>query len=852
MSKILKENNPDKIKEYLTKASDKEKNELLLLSIKRRKSLEIVKLILEGGANPNYEDKKHRSALQYLALINNDTEVLATLLDFGADPNCNYGGVSPIFLNLNGKKVDKNVIDVLLKNGADVNYHKHTGYTPFHLLCKQKNITMEEIKLFLKFNTDINLQSDDIQNQIYSPFRLILENSGKEDIIMFFLENGADPNDNASLFHAIKIDASLQIIKSMVDHGAEINTTLESGQTPPLHMCINNKEPNILKYLISKGVNINVKMFQRTLLEFLCYEGDKKKKFIEAILDTDVELDINAGRFSTPLMEYVKNDFDKKLFVKFLNKGAALENFYYRNTQGVLSYYCYNKNFKKENFQEIYELTKSSENIRSILKDALSVAIKKSPNSEMIEFVLSYFEENPLTEEEKFQILMESLYDVEFLENIKYMIETKNFPVEYDLESNRENALFVAMVGCERLDLVYYLLNCVTRFDKPVDMQYYEISNQEFLLQHHFLKLLFGYPHAYSFQFDSLGEKWQLTQYQLLKRGLEVGLDPNLQTPDDGFHALMFLGNIKYDVALKCAKLLIRYGANPFLTNKEGESFFTYPPINEKLHQGVKNYLSIVNDFQQLLHREENTDLEIKTVGNQTINVHSLILLNRLDNGLSVEQIIECFSNYKKNDLMNFLNWVYSGYASFEGKKEIQQNSLKIALELNFTEKQFNDKSYLRGLLFDLNKLFIDQNSKDFTILVPIEKEKVDEMEDEKEKEEEKEEQEEILKEIKAHKIILQARSELFRGLFSSISESENKVKDYTGKQFKTLEILIDFIYTNKIKKKMIEEEILMELDDVMEYYQLSKHSVFKEQRKKAKNYNRQLLQERLNKIINN
>ncbi|KAJ6250947.1 ankyrin repeat [Anaeramoeba flamelloides] len=785
MSKILKENNPDKIKEYLTKASDKEKNELLLLSIKRRKSLEIVKLILEGGANPNYEDKKHRSALQYLALINNDTEVLVTLLDFGADPNCNYGGVSPIFLNLNGKKVDKNVIDVLLKNGADVNYHK----------------------------------------------------------------------DNASLFHAIKIDVPLQIIKSMVDHGAEINTTLESGQTPPLHMCINNKEPNILKYLISKGVDINVKMFQRTLLEFLCYEGDKKKKFIEAILDADVELDINAGRFSTPLMEYVKNDFDKKLFVKFLNKGAALENFYYRNTQGVLSYYCYNKNFKKENFQEIYELTKSSENIRSILKDALSVVIKKSPNSETIEFVLSYFEEKPLTEEEKFQILMESLYDVEFLENIKYMIETKNFPVEYDLESNRENALFVAMVGCERLDLVYYLLSCVTRFDKPVDVQYYEISSQEYLLQHHFLKLLFGYPHAYSFRFDSLGEKWQLTQYQLLKRGLEVGLDPNLQDPDDGFPALMFLGNIKYDVALKCAKLLIRYGADPFLTNKEGESFFTYPPINEKLHQGVKNYLSIVNDFQQLLHREENTDLEIKTVGNQTINVHSLILLNRLDNGLSVEQIIECFSNYKKNDLMNFLNWVYSGYASFEGKKEIQQNSLKIALELNFTEKQFNDKSYLRGLLFDLNKLFLDQNSKDFTILVPIEKEKVDEMEDEKEKEEgkeEQEEQEEILKEIKAHKIILQARSELFRGLFSSISESENKVKDYTGKQFKTLEILINFIYTNKIKKKMIEEEILMELDDVMEYYQLSKHSVFKEQRKKAKNYNRQLLQERLNKIINN
>ncbi|KAJ3429284.1 ankyrin repeat-containing protein [Anaeramoeba flamelloides] len=966
MSKILKENNPDKIKEYLTKASDKEKNELLLLSIKSRKSLEIVKLILEGGANPNYEDKKHRSALQYCALMNNDTNVLTALLDFGADPNCNYGEVSPIFLHLCGKKVDKNVIDILLKNGADVNYHKMVpnlepkqleqignnyveillkkkiikyeiidvflkygikmdsenktsspltfickrpdfpietlkkiyenctnknftdskgntilhlatnplkrnfelmklllenkhdpnvknliGFTPFHLLCKQKKITMEEIQLFLKFNTDINLQSDEMQRQIYSPFRLILENSADENIIMYFLENGADPNDNVSLALAIKMDAPLKIIKTMVENGAEINPTLRPGQTPPIHMCKFNKESNILKYLISKGVDLNVLMFTRTILENVCSKEYLKKDFIEAILDVKTGLDVNAGRAFTPLMEYVKNDFDKRLFDKFLNKGAILEKDIFNQTRSVLSSYCYNENFKKENFQEIYELTKSSENIRSILKDALSVTISIAKDFEKIEYVFSYFEEKPLTEKEKFQILLESLYEVECLENIKYMIETKNFPVEYEIENNRENAMFVAMMSYQRLDVVYYLLDYKPLFDKPVKTQFYSMGGEDFLLQHHFLKLLFGNPGTISYHFARLSENCQITQYQFLKKALEVGMDPNLPTYGEGFTALMFLGNIEHDLAFKCAKLLIKHGADPFITNKNGESFFTFPPINESIHQEIKNYLSIVEDFQQLFQREENTDLEIKTIGNQIIKAHSVILLNRIDNGLSVEQILECFSNYKKNDLMHFLNWVYSGYALSErGEKKIQAEMLKIALELNFTEKQFNEKSYLRGLLFDLNKLYLDQNSKDFTILVPIEKE-IEEMEDEKEKKEE-EEQEETIKEIKAHKVILQARSELFRGLFSSISQSENKVRDYTGKQFKTLEILISFIYSNKIKKKIIEEEILMELSDVMEYYQLSKHSAFKEQRKKAKNYNRQLLQERLDRILNN
>ncbi|KAJ6229032.1 ankyrin repeat-containing protein [Anaeramoeba flamelloides] len=905
MSKILKENNPDKIKEYLTKASDKEKNELLLLSIKSRKSLEIVKLILEGGANPNYEDKKHRSALQYCALMNNDTDVLTALLDFGADPNCNYGEVSPIFLHLCGKKVDKNVIDILLKNGADVNYHKKAS-SPLTFICKRpdfpietlkkiyenctnknftdskgntilhlatnplkrnfelmklllenkhdpnvKNITMEEIQLFLKFNTDINLQSDEMQRQIYSPFRLILENSADENIIMYFLENGADPNDNVSLALAIKMDAPLKIIKTMVENGAEINPTLRPGQTPPIHMCKFNKEPNILKYLISKGVDLNVLMFTRTILENVCSKEYLKKDFIEAILDVKTGLDINAGRAFTPLMEYVRNDFDKRLFDKFLNKGAILEKDVFTQTRSVLSSYCYNENFKKENFQEIYELTKSSENIRSILKDALSVTISTAKDFEKIEYVLSYFEEKPLTEKEKFQILLESLYEVECLENIKYMIETKNFPVEYEIENNRENAMFVAMMSYQRLDIVYYLLDYKPLFEKPVKTQFYSMGGEDFLLQHHFLKLLFGNPDTISYHFARLSENCQITEYQFLKKALEVGMDPNLPTCAEGFTALMFLGNIEHDLAFKCAKLLIKHGADPFITNKNGESFFTFPPINESIHQEIKNYLSIVEDFQQLFQREENADLEIKTIGNQIIKAHSVILLNRIDNGLSVEQILECFSNYKKNDLMHFLNWVYSGYALSErGEKKIQAEMLKIALELNFTEKQFNEKSYLRGLLFDLNKLYLDQNSKDFTILVPIEKE-IEEMEDEKEKEEE-EEQEEIIKEIKAHKVILQARSELFRGLFSSISQSENKVRDYTGKQFKTLEILISFIYSNKIKKKIIEEEILMELADVMEYYQLSKHSAFKEQRKKAKNYNRQLLQERLDRILNN
>ncbi|KAJ5075397.1 speckle-type poz protein [Anaeramoeba ignava] len=57
-------------------------------------------------------------------------------------------------------------------------------------------------------------------------------------------------------------------------------------------------------------------------------------------------------------------------------------------------------------------------------------------------------------------------------------------------------------------------------------------------------------------------------------------------------------------------------------------------------------------------------------------------------------------------------------------------------------------------------------------------------------------------KEIKVHKLILFTRSELFKGMFLSVSDTSNQVHDYSRKSNESIQQLIYFLYHDKFKEK--------------------------------------------------
>ncbi|KAJ3433721.1 regulator of chromosome condensation [Anaeramoeba flamelloides] len=98
-----------------------------------------------------------------------------------------------------------------------------------------------------------------------------------------------------------------------------------------------------------------------------------------------------------------------------------------------------------------------------------------------------------------------------------------------------------------------------------------------------------------------------------------------------------------------------------------------------------------------------------------------------------------------------------------------------------------------------------------------------------KQKEKEKKRKNKYL-EIKVHKFILFTRSGLFRALFEFTENNiPTQIKDYSEKSFKSLQILIKFLYTGKIQLDNEGYEnlhlILEELKDAIEYFQLNEKS---------------------------
>ncbi|KAJ5068309.1 hypothetical protein M0811_12421 [Anaeramoeba ignava] len=134
----------------------------------------------------------------------------------------------------------------------------------------------------------------------------------------------------------------------------------------------------------------------------------------------------------------------------------------------------------------------------------------------------------------------------------------------------------------------------------------------------------------------------------------------------------------------------------------------------------------------------------------------------------------------------------------------MKNKNLKNNKYQNFSEEIEIDSNWIKekgrkGIIKDLSKLYQENETKDFKIIIKE-------------------------KEIKVHKLILITRSELFKGMFQlNVSDTSNQVHDYSKKSFKTIQQLIYFLYHDEFEVNQIPNEEYLDLKD---YYQLNLNSI--------------------------
>mmetsp|Transcript_16519 Transcript_16519/g.24981 ORF Transcript_16519/g.24981 Transcript_16519/m.24981 type:complete len:215 (-) Transcript_16519:397-1041(-) len=135
--------------------------------------VDVVVLLLENGADPNYQNPKENDCLTpltYATMLGNDG-IVRSLLDYGADPNLQNGllrHTAPLHWAVKFRQ--ENIISLLLnfKNnrGADPNLPMMDGWTPLQCAVLDGADAMVDILLPYLKEPDIIRLNDDCKSSI--------------------------------------------------------------------------------------------------------------------------------------------------------------------------------------------------------------------------------------------------------------------------------------------------------------------------------------------------------------------------------------------------------------------------------------------------------------------------------------------------------------------------------------------------------------------------------------------------------------------------------------------------------------------------------------------------------------
>ncbi|KAJ3424441.1 regulator of chromosome condensation [Anaeramoeba flamelloides] len=229
--------------------------------------------------------------------------------------------------------------------------------------------------------------------------------------------------------------------------------------------------------------------------------------------------------------------------------------------------------------------------------------------------------------------------------------------------------------------------------------------------------------------------------------------------------------------------------------------FFEDVPSNERN--------TIQKDLGILYENSLGTDLEIVS----GYRIHKDFVKARI--GRPIDKIKEVISGWEKEDLDLLFLWMYTG--TYKGKKQADLLGSLLGISELFKTK----------VMDTMKQLWIDEDGKNFTILV-----KEEDME-----EEEEEEEEEELVEVPVHKFILYARSGLYRDMFENISVEQDSVTDQSGKTPETIELFVKYLYLDQLELTADDDPALVveELTNAAEFFQLSDENKFNREIKKIK-----------------
>ncbi|KAJ5071843.1 rcc1-like g exchanging factor-like protein [Anaeramoeba ignava] len=304
------------------------------------------------------------------------------------------------------------------------------------------------------------------------------------------------------------------------------------------------------------------------------------------------------------------------------------------------------------------------------------------------------------------------------------------------------------------------------------------------------------------YRYNGLGNNRHIREFTEIKSFLFENDDNILDFSVGNTHTLILTSNSK----------LIGFGSNYYGQLGTGNTNSKLIPIQIELpklrfNENISNYhifcgyhrsflyysplpfSNLEEDLIKLFQRKEFCNISFKTENGEIIEAHKLILkyrLNQNQNQNEIEKLQEIISKKSIKESNQIFEMIYSNNSKINPKL---YSEIKEIINSNEKIEETMKRIYLNE----------NENEKDFII-------------------ERKE------KQYKFPKLILIMRSELYRGMFLSVTnDKSNKVTDYSELSNKSFQIFEYWIYSNQIKDEIqITQEIINEIQIGIDYFQLN------------------------------